>query len=101
LSFVEQAGAFPYGREPVTDFPLLLQAAMLPVTLQRMNPTKNVSRCSRLDVQPELFAPWCLVREWGRIGSPGRIMMQPFSTRAHAAAEAARLHRRKTRKGYR
>jgi predicted DNA-binding WGR domain protein len=83
-----------------TDFQLLLQAAMLPVTLQRMDPTKYVSRCSRLDVQPEVCALWCLVRAWGRIGSPGR-MMQPFPTHTAAAAEAVRLHKRKTRRGYR
>src|SRR5947208_15669181 len=25
-----------------------------------------------MDVQPDLFGQWCLMREWGRIGSTGR-----------------------------
>ena len=37
---------------------------------------KNVSRFYRLDVQPDLFRPWCLVREWGRIGSPGSMRLR-------------------------
>lgn len=73
---------------------------MHPLTLRRIDPAKNVSRFYRLDVQPDLFAPWCLMREWGRIGSPGRLQVQPFPTHAAAAAEAARYRRRKERRGY-
>lgn len=74
---------------------------MTSLTLRRIDPAKNVSRFYRLAVQPDLFAPWCLVREWGRIGSPGRIQVQPFATHTAAEVEAARTRRRKERRGYR
>jgi hypothetical protein len=48
-----------FAAPPATDFPLLLQAAMIPVTLQRMDPTKHVSRFYRLDVQPVLCQKVC------------------------------------------
>src|SRR5712692_11612543 len=40
------------GMQPsaATDLPLLLHAAMHPVTMRRIDPAKNVSRFSRLDV---------------------------------------------------
>ena len=66
---------------------------MTPLTLRRIDPARNPRRFSRRDVQSGMFGLWCLVREWGRIGSPGRMMMQPFPTSAEAEAAAARLVR--------
>ena len=75
-------------------------AAMPPVTLRRIDPAKHVSRFYRLDVQPDLFGQWSLVREWGRIGSAGTLLVQSFPTQAEAEAAATHVRRLKERKGY-
>ena len=45
---------------------------MSAVILHRIDHAKNMHRYYRLDVQPNLFGEWSLVREWGRIGQAGR-----------------------------
>jgi hypothetical protein len=42
-----------------------------------------------------------LVREWGRIGSPGTVRIDGFSNQAEARVAGARLAYKKHRKGYR
>jgi predicted DNA-binding WGR domain protein len=39
---------------------------MTAVHLRRIDPTRNMSRLYRLDVQPDLFGGVLLVKEWGR-----------------------------------
>ncbi|QRG10307.1 WGR domain-containing protein (plasmid) [Xanthobacter dioxanivorans] len=51
---------------------------MSTVQLRRIDPSRNMARFYMLTVQPSLFGEWCLVREWGRIGSPGRVASTPF-----------------------
>ena len=41
------------------------------VILYRIDSDKRMHRFYPLDVQPDLFGHWCLLREWGRIGSTG------------------------------
>lgn len=74
---------------------------MTALLLRRRHPAQHVSRFYALAVQPDLFGAWCVVREWGRIGSPGRMVVQPFATEAEADAAAAQLRRQKERRGYR
>ena len=73
---------------------------MPPITLRRIDATKHVNRFYRLDVQPDLFGQWSLVRKWGRIGSAGTLLVQSYPTQAEAEATAARVRRLKERKGY-
>jgi len=70
------------------------------VTLRRVDPDQNMRRFYRLDLQPDLFGAWCLVREWGRIGQAGRIRSEPYPGESEAAAQLRRLSRRKQGKGY-
>jgi predicted DNA-binding WGR domain protein len=51
-----------------------------------------------LHVAPTLFGEWMLVAEWGRIGSPGTVRHQVFSS-VELAALAKHL-KIKTRRGY-
>jgi predicted DNA-binding WGR domain protein len=74
---------------------------MTVLTLHRTDPTKNLHRYYRLEVQPDLFGAWCFIREWGRIGQRGgqrRSMPFPTPDEAHSALEKQR--RRKERRGY-
>ena len=57
---------------------------MSAVTLHRIDRDRNMHRYYRLDVQPDLFGAWGLIREWGRIGQPGRLRVDPYPTAAQA-----------------
>ena len=70
------------------------------VTLYRIDQARNMHRFYRLDVQPDLFGAWCLMREWGRIGSPGQTRSVPFPTLQEAHAALDRQRRAKERRGY-
>jgi predicted DNA-binding WGR domain protein len=70
------------------------------IILRRVDPAKNMCRFYRLDVQPDLFGAWCLIREWGRIGSAGQVRSIPYDTAAAAHEALARQRRVKERRGY-
>lgn len=53
----------------------------------------------RLGLEPD--AAFSVVREWGRIGSPGTVRADAHRTQEAAEAAARRLLATKTRKGYR
>ena len=51
--------------------------------------------------QPTLPGEWALVRQWGRMGSPGRIKVSYPASREAAAGKIRRLLRTRLRHGYR
>ena len=73
---------------------------MSAITLRRSDPSRNMHRYYRLDVQPDLFGAWCCVREWGRIGQAGQTRSSPYPTPAEAQAVLQRQRRAKERRGY-
>jgi predicted DNA-binding WGR domain protein len=73
---------------------------MTSTMLHRIDPTRNMSRFYRLDLQPDLFGAWGVVREWGRIGRPGRLRVDPYPTEREAAARMQRQRTRKQGRGY-
>jgi len=74
---------------------------MTAVTLRLIDPERNKWRFYHLDVQPDLFGGWSLVREWGRIGRAGKVMTTPFPSPSEAERALGRLRRRKEKRGYR
>jgi hypothetical protein len=44
---------------------------MSAVYLARIDPARNMRRFYRLDVQPDLFGGFAVMKEWGRIGARG------------------------------
>jgi predicted DNA-binding WGR domain protein len=70
------------------------------VTLYRIDAARNMARYYRLDVQPDLFGAWDLVREWGRIGRAGRLRIEPYATAAEAEARLQRQEAVKRGRGY-
>jgi predicted DNA-binding WGR domain protein len=70
------------------------------VHLRRVDPSRNMSRFYRLDVQPDLFGSVLLVKEWGRIGAQGRMVAQSYDSEALAAITLQRQTERKRRRGY-
>lgn len=70
------------------------------VILYRIDEAKNMHRFYRLDVQRDLFGAWCVMREWGRIGSAGQTRSALFSTSEEAQTELNRQRRIRERRGY-
>jgi predicted DNA-binding WGR domain protein len=79
-------------------------------TITRRDPDRRMARFYSLRVQGSLFGAtpegravraWSLIREWGRIGSPGRVRADPHTDIGKLEAEAARIAAAKRRKGYR
>jgi predicted DNA-binding WGR domain protein len=73
---------------------------MTATLLYPIDPAKRMHRFYRVDVQPDLFGQWCLMREWGRIGRRGRTSSAPFSALADAEAALHKQCRAKERRGY-
>lgn len=71
-----------------------------PVHLRRIDPAANAHRYWSAAVWPDLFGAVSLAREWGRIGSPGRLHLTYYPDAERAAAALRRLVREKERKGY-
>ena len=53
-----------------------------------------------LSTQPTLFGEMSLIRNWGRIGTNGKTMMQTFDGSAEAIEAFVRLERAKRKRGY-
>lgn len=70
--------------------------------LQRRDPASRAFRFHRLHPPgPDLFGRAVVLREWGRIGSPGRVRAEIHDSAEAAAQWLDRLLRTKLRKGYR
>ncbi len=69
--------------------------------LKRRDPVRHMARFYAVKVVPTLFGSWALVREWGRIGSPGTLRTDWFETEEEAEMARARLVLKKVRRGYR
>ena len=68
--------------------------------LEKRDPATSQVRFYRLITMPNLFGGWSLVREWGRIGCPGQVKIEPYATEDEAAVAGAKLAASKRRRGY-
>nr|WP_280950941.1 WGR domain-containing protein [Rhizobium sp. R339] len=66
-----------------------------------MDSSRNMARFYRLSIQPTLFGGSSLVRNWGRIGTEGRLKVELFETLGQAAVARERVASRKLGPGYR
>ena len=69
--------------------------------LYRIDASRNMARFYRLSIQPTLFGGSSLVRNWGRIGTDGRLKVELFDTPREATAAREHVASRKLRRGYR
>ena len=63
------------------------------IHLHRVDPARNMARFYRMSSTPSLFGDICLVREWGRIGRPGRIRIDLYEIAEEAIAASDTLSR--------
>jgi predicted DNA-binding WGR domain protein len=68
--------------------------------LVKLRPADNQARFYRLAVWPDLFGGYSLAREYGRIGQPGKLRLDPYPEEAQAVSAMMTLFRRKIRRGY-
>lgn len=69
--------------------------------LEKIIPAKRQRRFYELSVSKTLFGEWCLIREWGRIGTKGGQKMAVYlETEEAAASELEYLKAAKNRRGY-
>lgn len=71
------------------------------MTLYRRDPEKRMARFYVLRLQPALTGGIDLIREWGRIGSRGRVKAEPMADMSIAQDAAAAIEQAKRRRGYR
>lgn len=68
--------------------------------LRRIDLACNMKRFYRMTVQPDLFGGSCLIREWGRIGRPGQMLIEPHPDERQAINSLFKLAQVKRRRGY-
>ena len=69
-------------------------------TLYRIDPSRNMRRYYRLDIEPDLFGHWMLTRHWGRIGSRGQTRVTSYPSEVDAFIALSRQRRVKEKRGY-
>ena len=79
-----------------------LQLSLFPnhIRMTHSIPAANRHRFYLLRTLPTLFGDCVLLREWGRIGSPGRVRRDRHRTEGDAINALTRLARQKHRRGY-
>ena len=68
--------------------------------LRRIDPVYKMRRYYRMAIQSDLFGKSSLVREWGRIGSRGQMMVETRPDQGQAVNALLKLAQAKQRKGY-
>lgn len=68
--------------------------------LTRIDASQNVHRFYRMEIMPDLFGEWSLVREWGRIGQSGQIRVDWFPSEAAAKDARFDIQMKKAKRGY-
>jgi predicted DNA-binding WGR domain protein len=56
-------------------------------TFTNIDPAKNMQRFYSVRTVPTPFGEWCVMREWGRIGSPGPVRLESYGTEDAAREE--------------
>ena len=70
------------------------------VHLSRIDPARNMRRLHRLDVQPDLFGGFAVVKEWGRIGVRRCRVAESYATEALGDAAMQHQAEGERRRGY-
>ncbi len=69
-------------------------------TLVSTDRTTNRHRFYTVQIVRTLFGEWSIMREWGRIGSPGTVRLESYGTESEAREEEGRTVRTRARHGY-
>ena len=89
------------GKHPPMADPIQLPMFPDQASLTRIRPEQNEWRFYRMEIWPDLFGRGPLARQWGRIGTAGRVRLDPHPDAGAAINALARLSGAKRRRGYR
>lgn len=89
-----------FAMEPSTTKPLQLSLFPSHIRLTHSVPAANRHRFYVLRTLPSVFGDCVLLREWGRIGSPGRLRCDRHPSESEAINALTKLARQKHRRGY-
>jgi predicted DNA-binding WGR domain protein len=70
------------------------------IYMERHDTKNNMHRFYQMFVTPGLFDDWSLVKEWGRVGSPGTVRKDWFDSEEAAAIAGQKIRMSKIKKGY-
>lgn len=70
------------------------------IYMERHDAKQNMHRFYHMFVTPGLFDDWSLVKEWGRVGSPGTVRKEWFTTEQEAELASQKISGKKIKKGY-
>ncbi|MBF0186974.1 MAG: WGR domain-containing protein [Magnetococcales bacterium] len=76
-------------------------STILCLRLEKRDPERNQARFYTVTVICNLFGEWTLMREWGRIGSPGTLRVTIHGEKRESDRTLRRIFKEKRRKGYR
>jgi predicted DNA-binding WGR domain protein len=68
--------------------------------LVRRDQERLMARFYTMHLAPTLFGGGDLVRDWGRIGSPGTVRIDPFETLGESERALRRIEKQKRKRGY-
>ena len=71
------------------------------LVLHRIDPEQGVRRFYSLMIERDLFGRVALVRNWGRIGTYGRELVEEFAGEVEAGQALEAVARAKRQRGYR
>ena len=71
------------------------------LVLHRIDPGQGVARFYSLMIERDLFGRVVLVRNWGRIGTNGRELVEEFAGEIEAGQALEAVAQAKRRRGYR
>jgi predicted DNA-binding WGR domain protein len=69
--------------------------------VERLDASRNMARYYAMSIEPNLFGDICLLRNWGRIGTRGQMMVHHFGREEEAVRLFLDLLRQKRKRGYR
>lgn len=68
--------------------------------LIKIDPTRNMKRFYELDIQPNLFGGFSVIRMWGRIGTKGQVKIELHDEKTMAQYSFKKLQSTKLNRGY-
>jgi predicted DNA-binding WGR domain protein len=71
------------------------------IAMRRVDPDTNMARFYVLTLEQDLFGNFAVTRQWGKVGTAGRVITEPFGTELEAGEAMGRLAALKRRRGYR
>ena len=82
------------------DVPVQCEAFPREIQLKRIDLSCNMRRFYRMTVERDLFSCSSLIREWGRIGCRGQLLIERHGDEGQAINALMKLARTKQRRGY-